>query len=328
MCSDRSPAKAKPLLLDRVRGVLRVRRYSPRTETSYVHWIRRFIRFHGRRHPATLGPEEISAFATHLAQRGVSASTQNQAMAAVSFLYREVLGAPPGHVEGIVRAKGPKRLPVVLTRREIGALFRSLRGVRRLMALMLYGSGLRINECLCLRVKDVDLATHQLTVRSGKGMKDRVTMIARAAREPLSRQLERVRVRHQRAVADGGGRVPLPDRLDHKYPNAGATLAWQFVFPSGRRSWHPDTGEFYYDHEHSSTLQRAVADGVRRALLGKRASCHTLRHSFATHLLQDGYDIRTVQELLGHSDVSTTMIYTHVLNRDGRGVRSPADRLE
>lgn len=327
MPDARSGANRQPPLLDRVRATIRVRHYSPRTESTYLHWIRRFIRFTGKRHPATLGSKEISAFASHLAQRGVSASTQNQAVAAVSFLYREVLGAPPGRIKGIVRAKGPKRLPVVLTRREVAALIGRLSGVRRLMALLLYGSGLRLNECLCLRVKDLDLEIGQLTVRSGKGMKDRVTMIARAAKEPLLRQLERVRWQHQRDEAAGGGRLPLPDRLDRKYPNAGATLAWQFVFPSRRRAWNADTGEFYRDHQHPSSLQRAVADAVRRAEIRKRASCHTLRHSFATHLLQDGYDIRTVQELLGHADVSTTMIYTHVLNRGGRGVRSPADRL-
>lgn len=270
MPDTRSVTNKKPLLLDQVKDTLRVRRYSPRTETTYLHWIRRFIRFHGRRHPATMGSKEIS----------------------------------------------------------VAALMGRLSGVRRLMALLLYGSGLRLNECLCLRVKDLDLEIGQLTVRSGKGMKDRVTMIARAAKEPLVRQLERVSRQHQRDLAAGGGRVPSPDRLDGKYPNAGASLAWQFIFPSRRRAWNPDTGEFYRDHLHPSNLQRAVADAVRRAQIRKRASCHTLRHSFATHLLQDGYDIRTVQELLGHADVSTTMIYTHVLNRGGRGVRSPADRLE
>ena len=327
MSSGRPAISNNQVLLDRVRDTIRVRHYSPRTESTYLHWIKRFLRFHPGRHPAALGPKEISAFASHLAQRGVSASTQNQAVAAVLFLYRAVLGAPLGRVEGIVRAKGPKRLPVVLTRREIGVLLKNLSGIKKLMALLLYGSGLRLNECLCLRVKDVDLEIRQLTVRGGKGKKDRVTMIPRAAHRALANQLERVRGLHQRDLAGGGGRVPLPNRLDGKYPNAGIDLAWQFVFPSRRRSWNPDTGEFYRDHLHSSNLQRAVADAVRRSQIGKRANCHTLRHSFATHLLQDGYDIRTVQELLGHADVSTTMIYTHVLNRGGRGVRSPADRL-
>jgi len=304
-----------------------VRHYSPRTEATYVHWIKRYIRFHDKRHPAAMGSREIAEFTSHLARRGVSASTQNQALAALMFLYRHVLKAPPGKIEGMVTAKVPKRLPVVASREEVRALMRHLRGTQWLMAGLLYGSGLRLRECLGLRVKDIDLGMDQITVRAGKGMKDRVTMVPRTLRARVIQHLERVESIHRRDLVRGGGRVPLPGLLDRKYPNAGTELGWQYLFPAARRSWREDTGEWFRGHASPSGLQRAVKDAARRAGLTKRLSCHTLRHSFATHLLHDGYDIRTVQELLGHADVSTTMIYTHVLNRGGHGVRSPADRL-
>ncbi len=321
------PQGRRPKLLHLVRSELRTRHYSPRTEASYLHWIKRFIRHHGMVHPAKLDDQAIGDFATALAERGVAASTQNQAIAAVMFLYRHVLKRPPGQIGDVVHAKRPKRLPVVLTREEVHALLRQLGGRDWVMATLLYGSGLRLNECLTLRVKDIDFRMRQLTVRAGKGGKDRVTMLPNAVKPRLERHLEKVRRVHQVDVARGGGRVPLPGLLDRKYPNAGAEWGWQFLFPARRRSWHDESGDWYRSHVHASVLQKAVKDAARRADLTKKASCHTLRHSFATHLLQDGYDIRTVQELLGHSDVSTTMIYTHVLNRGGMGVRSPADRL-
>jgi integron integrase len=311
-----------------VREAIRLRHYSRRTEEAYLRWVVRFVRFHGTRHPRELGGREIEGFLSSLAVRGgVSAATQNQARAALVFLYRDVLRTPVPLIEDVVRAKRPVRLPVVLTRQEVRDVIARLDGQPRLVALLLYGAGLRLLEALTLRVKDIDLEAGQLLVRNGKGSKDRVTVLPRTAIEPLRLQLERVRQMHQRDLAAGGGRVVLPGALEEKYPAAGRDWVWQWVFPASSRYRDAATGERRRHHLHESAVQRAVRAAVLRAQIPKRASCHTFRHSFATHLLADGYDIRTVQELLGHADVRTTMIYAHVLNRGGRGVRSPADGL-
>ncbi len=299
-----------------------------RTEQAYVQWIRRFIVFSGMRRPRQLGEAEVARFLSHLAvERHVSASTQNQALAALLFLYREVLDQPVGWVDRVVRAKRPKRLPVVLTRDEVRAILRRLEGRRWLMVALLYGAGLRLLECLCLRVKDVDLERSELRIRTGKGGKDRVTVLPESVKPALMDQLRRVQALHARDRRAGFGSVILPDALCRKYPNAHCELAWQFVFPASRCLIDRQSGRLVRHHQHRSVLQRAVKQAARDAEIAKHVTCHTFRHSFATHLLDDGYDIRTVQELLGHSNVNTTMIYTHVLNRGGRGVRSPADRL-
>jgi integron integrase len=323
----RETPRPGPRLLDRVRERMRPRHLSRRTEKAYVAWIRRYVVFHGKRHPREMGSAEVTAFLTALAvQRRVSASTQNQALAALLFLHREVLGAP---LEGIdaVRARMPGRLPVVLTRDEVRAVIGRMHGVPRLMALLLYGAGLRLLECARLRVKDVDFGARQIVVRRGKGDRDRVTLLPEAAREALARQMEAVRHLHAADVRRGGGWVELPQALGRKYPTAGRDLPWHWVFPATRTYVEPATRQRRRHHLHESVLQRAVKQAVREAGLTKPASCHTFRHSFATHLLEDGYDIRTVQELLGHKDVATTMIYTHVLNRGPGAVRSPADRI-
>ena len=310
-----------------VRDELRRRHYSRRTEEAYVGWIKRYIVFHGRRHPSQLDLVHLRSFLSALATRGsVSASTQNQALAALVFLYRDVLLLPIGDVEDVVRAKRPVRLPVVLTRDEVRRILVELpEGPPRLMATLLYGAGLRLLECCTLRVKDIDFGGNQLVIRGGKGNKDRVTMLPAALAPRLSAHLEKVRLLHDRDVRRGGGRVPLPDALGRKFPNAGRDWRWQYVFPATRTTTDPTTGEPLRHHLHESILQRAVRDAVTRAGITKRATCHTFRHSFATHLLEDGYDIRTVQELLGHSSVKTTQIYTHVLNRGGISARSPLD---
>jgi integron integrase len=313
-------------ILDAVRLELRTRHYSRRTEQAYVAWIRRYIRHYRGRHPRELDEPEVRAYLGHLAtERKVSAATQSQALAAIQFLYRDVLRRPIGFVTGVPRAKRRERLPVVLTRHEVRALIEQLDGAKRIMALLLYGAGLRLNECLALRVKDIDFEMRQIVVRGGKGDKDRVTMLPASVEAPLRTQLEQVRTLHARDLAAGGGEVELPGALARKLPEAARTWGWQWVFPASSRYRDPATGTLRRHHAHESVLQRAVHEAGLRALLTKRATCHGLRHSFATHLLEDGYDIRTVQELLGHKDVSTTMIYTHVLNRGGRGVRSPAD---
>jgi integron integrase len=319
-------ASGAPRLLDQVHEAIRSRYYSRRTEQAYAHWIRRFIYFHGKRHPRELGEAEVTAFLNDLAvERGVAAGTQNQALSALLFLYKEVLGRELAWLDGLERAKRPPRLPVVLTRAEAGRLLAQLTGTRWLLASLLYGSGLRVMECLRLRVKDVDLAYRQILVRDGKGEKDRVTMLPEKLVEPVRAHLERVRARDLR---EGYGEVHLPYALARKYPRAGYEWAWQYIFPSKNRSADPDDGVIRRHHLDESVPQRAVKEALRAAGIAKHASCHTLRHSFATHLLEGGYDIRTVQELLGHSDVSTTMIYTHVLNKGGRGVKSPLDRAE
>jgi len=317
-----------PRLLERLRRAVRVRHYSRRTEEAYTAWVRRFILFHGKRHPQTMGEPEVARFLTWLAtERRVSSNTQSQALSAILFLYREVLEAEVGWVQNIVRAKPSRRLPVVLTRDEVAVVLRRLSGTPWLVAALLYGSGLRLLEGLRLRVKDLELGAHQLTVRSGKGQKDRITMLPRTLKEPLRRHLETIRLQHAQDVTRDGGWVELPDAIARKYPNAGQEWGWQWVFPATRTYVDPATGQRRRHHLHESVLQRAVHAAVIQSRLTKPASCHTFRHSFATHLLEDGYDIRTVQELLGHRDVGTTMIYTHVLNRGGRGVLSPADKL-
>jgi integron integrase len=305
-----------------------MRHYSMRTEEAYVSWIKRFILFHGKRHPLEMGEDEITRFLSALAVHGqVSASTQNQALCALLFLYRQVLGQNFGWLEDVVRAKRPQRLPIVLTRPEVKALLGALEGVHWIMASLLYGAGLRLMECLRLRVKDIDLASHQVLLREGKGNKDRRTMLPAAVQEPLTAHLEHVRQWHQDDLAQGFGRVYVPNALQRKYPHANREWGWQWVFPASQLSLDPRSGERRRHHLHESALQRAVKQASRHIGLTKPANCHTLRHSFATHLLEDGYDIRTIQELLGHRDVKTTMIYAHVLNRGGQGVYSPMDRL-
>jgi integron integrase len=323
-----SALTGSPKLLDQVRGKIRLKHYSLRTEQAYTDWIRRFIRFHGTRHPREMGAAEVEAFLTHLAVEGkVAASTQNQAKSALLFLYKEVLESELPWLDNVEQAKAPKRLPVVLTRAEVQALLTRLDGTHWLMASLLYGAGLRLMECLRLRVKDIDFARKEILVRDGKGFKDRVTMLPVALVEPLRAHLERVRELHRQDVADGFGAVYLPYALERKYPNAAREWIWQYVFPSAKRSVDPRSGETRRHHVQDQALQRAIKQAVRDADLTKPATPHTLRHSFATHLLEGGYDIRTVQELLGHSDVSTTMIYTHVLNKGGHGVASPLDAM-
>ena len=316
----------KPRLLDRVRHRCRVKHYSIRTESCYVDWIRRFILFHDKRHPADMGAPEVEAFLSHLAvNRNVAASTQNQALAAILFLYREVLEIELPWLEGVTRAKRPPRLPVVLSESEVQRLLAQLEGTPLLIASLLYGSGLRLMEALRLRVKDVDLERNEIIVRSGKGGKDRHTVLPARLIPSLRAQMNRVKTLHEQDLLDKLAPVYLPHALERKYPNAGRELAWQFLFPSEKPSVDPRTGILRRHHIHESRVQRAIRNAVRRAGLNKPASSHTLRHSFATHMLERGYDIRTVQELLGHRDVRTTQIYTHVLNRGGLGVRSPLD---
>jgi integron integrase len=324
----RAAYSGQPKLLDRVRQAIRTRHYSRSTERTYCAWIRRFILFHGKRHPADLGAPEVRRFLSWLATDAkVSASTQNQALAAILFLYREVLEVDLPWIDNIVHAKRPGRLPVVLTRREVRQVMDQLRGVPHLMTLLLYGAGLRLMECARLRVKDVDFEANQIIVRRGKGAKDRVTLLPAAAKPSLARHLDRVRRQHLEDLRGGAGWVELPDAVSRKYPSAGREWPWQWMFPATRIHVDRATDQRRRHHLHESVVQRAMHQAVRAARLNKPASCHTLRHSFATHLLEDGYDIRTVQELLGHKDVGTTMIYTHVLNRGWRGIRSPADSL-
>jgi integron integrase len=318
----------RPKLLDQVRNKIRLKNYSIRTEQAYVDWTRRFILFHGVRHPGSMGPQEVQEFLSHLVlDRNVAASTQRQALSAIVFLYREVLGKELGWLDDLERAKKPQRLPVVLTRSEVAAALGRLDGEVWLMSSLLYGAGLRLMECLRLRVKDVDFEYQQIVVRDGKGQKDRVTMLPGVVIEPLNRHLERVKAIHQKELPEGFGEVYLPYGLERKYPNASREWGWQYVFPAQQRSVDPRSGKVRRHHLDEKVLQRAVHKAVREAGITKPASCHTFRHSFATHLLEAGYDIRTVQELLGHRDVRTTMVYTHVLNRGGKGVRSPLDLI-
>ena len=313
---------------ERARNAMRLRHLSPRTEKSYIHWMRRYHAFNGGRDPARFGAEEVTAFLSALAtQYKVSASTQNQALSAILFLYRHVLGIDLPWLDGLVRAQRSQRLPVVLSRSEVASVLGAMQGTPRLMATLLYGCGLRLIECCQLRVKDIDFERHSIVVREGKGDKDRQTMLPLAVVEPLRAQLSVVRALHSRDLDFGAGWVQLPFAQDRKNPNAARSLPWQWVFPATRIYTLPETGERRRHHLHETVLQQAVHRAVVAANISKPASCHTLRHSFATHLLEDGYDIRTLQELLGHADLTTTMIYTHVLDRGPGAVRSPIDRL-
>jgi len=313
-------------LLDQVRDTLRVKHYSIRTETAYLEWIRRYILFNNKRHPAELSTQDIRAFLTYLAvDQKVAASTQNQALSALLFLYRNILDQPVNAPLDAIRAQKPKRLPTVLTREEVALILGDLYGIYQLMGKLLYGSGLRLMECARLRVKDIDFSQRSIVVRDGKGMNDRITVLPDSLAAPLREHLQRVGRVHQDDLAQGNGSVYLPDALERKYPNADRDWLWQYVFPANRLSLDPRSGVTRRHHLEGSSLQKAVRESTRRVGIPKRVSCHTFRHSFATHLLMSGYDIRTVQELLGHKDVKTTMIYTHVLNRGGLAVRSPLD---
>lgn len=320
--------KPGPRLLDQVRDALRRKHYSYRTEKTYLHWIRRFIYFHDKRHPRDMAEPEVARFLTYLAvERKVSASTQNQAFNAILFLYKQVLEREIRLIQGVVRAKRPERLPVVLTREEVNAVLTRLSGRDRLMACLMYGAGLRVMECLRLRVKDIDFGMNQIVVRDGKGQKDRVTPLPVAVVPALREQIVEVRRVRDADLAEGYGEVSLPFALERKYPNASRELAWWYVFPASQRSRDPYSQRIKRHHIDDSVIQRAVKEAIRSTGIAKPASCHSFRHSFATHLLASGQDIRTIQELLGHSDVSTTMIYTHVLGKGARGVASPLDTL-
>jgi integron integrase len=315
-----------PRLLDRVRDAIRRLHYSERTEETYIHWIKRFIYFSGKRHPAGLGAEEVTAFLNYLARdRDVAAATQNQALNALVFLYGEVLHQELGAIGEMVRARRPSRLPVVLTKTEVSRLLSGMSGTFQLMARLLYGTGMRLMEAVRLRVKDVDFEANQIMVRDGKGAKDRVTMLPQLLKPGLQEHLARVKLLHEKDLAGGQGEVYLPGGLERKYPNANREWAWQYVFPAVGLSADPRSRRVRRHHVHETGLQRTLKDALRLAGIAKPASCHSLRHSFATQLLESGYDIRTVQELLGHKDVSTTMIYTHVMQKPGLGVRSPLE---
>jgi integron integrase len=318
----------KPKLFDQVRHILRFRHYSYQTEKIYIYWIKRFIFFHHKRHPREMGKEEVEQFLTSLAvDQHVSAATQNQALHALLFLYRAVLTQELGWLTDIVPAKRPQRLPTVLTQQEVRILLSAVHGVSWLIVNLLYGAGLRLTEGLRLRVKDIDFTANHIVVREGKGDKDRITMLPAVVKEPLTAHLLQVRAVHQQDLTRGFGRVALPDALDRKYRNAASEWGWQWVFPASHLSIDPRSGIQRRHHLYESVPQRALREAARQVGLSKPANPHILRHSFATHLLAAGYDIRTIQELLGHRDVSTTMIYTHVLNRGGLGVQSPADSL-
>jgi integron integrase len=326
MMQSQTSFPGKPKLLDQLRTFMRARRYSLRTEEAYLDWIRRFILFHGKRHPRDLGEQEITEFLTDLAvHRHVAASTQNQALSALLFLYQQFFQRKLGRLDDALRASRPARVPVVLTGEEVRALLAHVAPTYRLIADLIYGSGLRLLEALRLRVKDVDFGYGRIIVRDGKGMKDRVTMLPQRLQRPLREHLAHVKAVHERDRTLGFGAVYLPDALGRKYPNAAKSWPWQYVFPAQKRSIDSVSSEVRRHHVLEKPLQNATKNAVHAAGIEKPASCHTLRHSFATHLLEDGYDIRTVQELLGHKDVSTTMIYTHVLNKPGIGVKSPLD---
>ena len=323
------PASGKPIkLLDEVRYTIRTRHYSKRTEDSYINWIKRYIYYHQKRHPKEMDAKDINKFLTHLAvKEKVSASTQNQALCAIVYLYKNVLKKDVGDLGELVWAKKPKRIPVVFTKSEVKAVLSQLEGVKWLMGMLLYGAGLRLTECLRLRVKDIDFEYKQISVRDGKGEKDRITMLPEKVIEPLKEQMKYVKILFEKDIREDYTTVYLPYALERKYPNAGREFGWRYIFPSDKISKDPRTGIRRRHHIHESKLTKTVKQAVRRCGISKQVSCHTFRHSFATHLLEEGYDIRTVQELLGHSNVNTTMIYTHVINRGGMGVKSPADNL-
>ncbi len=314
--------------LEKVRQLMRVQHYAIRTELSYIQWIKRFILFHDKRHPSEMGEAEVAAFLTHLSvDRNVAPATQGQALNALVFLYRKVLNRPLDEIHGIVRSKRKSKIPVVLTQLEVASLLSNLEGVHWLAGCLLYGSGLRLMECIRLRVKDVDFGRLSITVRQGKGGKDRVVTLARELVVPLQRHLESVKMTHERDLAEGFGRVYMPYALNRKYPHAAASWGWQYIFPATRRSIDPRSEVVRRHHMDESTVQRAVKIAVRKTGINRPASCHTLRHSFATHLLERGADIRTVQAQLGHSDVKTTEIYTHVIGRGGSAVISPLETI-
>ena len=326
MSPSNAAVASSPKLLDRVRWHLRVKHYSIRTEQAYVDWVRRYILFHRKRHPNQMGEKEITDFLTHLAvEKTVAASTQNQAFSALLFLYQQVLNRKLDFIDNVQRVTRPAKLPVVFTRAEAHAVLKRLHGENQLMTELLYGAGLRLMECVRLRVKDVDFGYNQITVRDGKGLRQRVTLLPQRLRRPLQLHLTHVRALHQRDLANGGGKVYLPFALERKYRNANKSWPWQYVFPAAKLSIDPRSGEMRRHHISEKNLQNAVKRAIYEARVPKAASCHTFRHSFATHLLENGQDIRTVQELLGHRDVSTTMIYTHVLNKPGLAIRSPLD---
>lgn len=313
-------------LLQKVRNQIRIRHYSLRTETTYIQWIRRFLQFHKLNNPINLNKEQISHFLSYLAvHRKVAASTQNQALAAILFLYRDVLKQPFGWLEDVERAKRPTRIPTVFSKKEALSVIQCLEGTKWIMANLLYGSGLRLMECMRLRVKDIDFAQNRIIVRDAKGRKDRTTILSSKIKESLIQHLKRIKALHEQDLKEGFGSVYLPYALERKYPNASCEWMWQFVFPSSKRSSDPLTGTIRRHHVSEGTLQRAVTEAIRMAGINKSASCHTFRHSFATHLLEQGCDIRTVQELLGHKDLNTTMIYTHVSRKDLPYVKSPVD---
>lgn len=318
----------QPTLLEVVQQKIRIKHYSIRTEMQYLQWVKRFILFHHKRHPREMGGPEVEAFLSHLATHGnVSSSTQNQALSALLFLYREVLGISLPWMDDVVRAKKPQRLPVVLSKQEVGKILDHMQSTHGLIARLLYGTGIRIMECCRLRVQDIDFDRAELLIRNGKGAKDRVTMLPKSLVEPLRAHLIWRKALFDADTAKGKAEVYLPDALERKYVNAATSWAWQYVFCSGSYSVDPRSGRERRHHLDEKLVQRAVKKAVGLAGVNKPATPHTFRHSFATHLLEGGYDIRTVQELLGHSDVSTTMIYTHVLNKGGRGVSSPLDTL-
>lgn len=325
---EKTTSSNSPRLLDLVRARIRAKHYSRRTELSYVHWIKRFILFHGKRHPVEMGKVEVEAFLSHLAvQRNVASSTQNLALAALLFLYKEVLEVDLPWLDNVTRAKKPKRLPTVLSRNEVSQVLEQVEGTTGLIIRLLYGAGLRLSEALRLRVKDVDIEMSQITVRDGKGGKDRVTVLPTALVESLQQHLAARRNIYTKDLALGRADVWLPTALARKYPNAGKEWGWQYIFAASGFSVDPETGAVRRHHIIDKTVQRAVKRAALKAGVSKPVSPHVLRHSFATHLLENGYDIRTLQELLGHSSVNTTMIYTHVLNKGGMGVRSPLDAI-
>jgi len=317
-----------PRLIEQLKSVLRTKHYSRKTEQAYVFWVRRFVLFHNKRHPKEMGEQEINQFLSHLAvKENVSASTQNQALCSIIFLYKNVIKKNIGALGNTIWAKKPTKLPVVLTRDEVKTLFLQLNGVAKLMAGLMYGSGLRLRECLGLRIKDIDFGYKQITVHNSKGAKDRITVLPEHYKKELQIHIEKVKHLHQLDISNGYGSVALPYALAKKYPNASTDIAWQWVFPAPNISKDPESGILRRHHQGEWMIQRAMREAKLKSGIAKHIGCHTLRHSFATHLLEAGYDIRTIQELLGHKNLNTTMIYTHVLNKGGKGIRSPIDDL-